>query len=148
MKVILRADITSLGQLGDIKEVAEGYARNYLIPRSLVLEATPGNMKLWEREKEKYEKHKEEKKKAARELAEKLEKISLTVPVKVGEGGKVFGSVTNAHIARGLEENGFKVEKHDILLSEPIKEIGAFTVEIRLHPEVNGALKIWVVEEK
>jgi len=148
MKVILRADITNIGRQGDVKEVSPGYARNYLLPRQLVMEATPQNMKLWEREKVKLEKQREQVIQSARELADKIEKLSVTIPVKVGEGGKLFGSVTSTIIAEALEKLGTKVNKHDVLLPEPLKEVGVFTVDIRLHPEVIAKAKVWLVEEK
>jgi large subunit ribosomal protein L9 len=148
MKVILRADITNVGRQGEVKEVAPGFARNYLLPRNLVMEATDANMKLWSREKVKLEKQREQIIKAEQEIAGKIEKTSFTIQVKIGESGKLFGSVTNATIAKLLEDNGFKVDKHSILLSEAIKEVGVYTVDIRLHPEVIAKLKLWVVEEK
>ena len=148
MKVILCTDITNVGKQGDIKDIASGYARNFLIPKKLVMEATASNLNTWERRKEKLAKEREKIIEAARELAQKMEKVSLTISVKVGENGKLFGSVTNTNIAKALEDNGFSVEKHDILLPEPLKEAGVFTVEIRLHPEVIAKAKVWVVEEK
>ncbi len=148
MKVILRSDITNVGRQGDVREVAPGFARNYLIPRSLAMEATPQNLKLWEREKVKLAKERDQIIAAAKELAEKLEKLSLTVSVKVGDAGKLFGSVSNSMIANLIKENGLEVEKHSVLLPEPIKELGAYTVDIRLHPEVIAKVKVSVVEEK
>jgi large subunit ribosomal protein L9 len=112
------------------------------------MEATDANMKIWEKQKEKHAKEREKIIEAAKELAQKIEKVSLTITVQVGDNGKLFGSVTNTSIAKALEENGFTVEKHDILLAEPLKEAGVFTVEIRLHPEVIAKAKVWVVEEK
>ena len=148
MKVILRTDITNVGRQGEVKEVAPGFARNYLLPRKLAMDATPQNMKIWEREKEKLAKQREKIIEEAKEFAEKIEKTSLTITVKTGDAGRLFGSVTNAHIARALEDNGITVERHDILLSEPIKEVGVYTVDIRLHPEVVAKAKVWVIEEK
>ena len=148
MKVILRSDIVNVGRQGEIKDISDGYARNYLLPKNLVMEANERNLKVWEREKVKLEKKREEIINQAKELAEKVGKISLTMSVKVGENGKLFGAVTVSDIAEALEEKGFKIGKHDILLVEPIKEIGAFTVNVRLHPEVTAEVKIWVVEEE
>jgi large subunit ribosomal protein L9 len=148
MKVILRADITNVGRQGDIKEVAPGYARNFLLPRRLAMEATPSNLKIWEREKVKLSKLRADTIEAAKELAAKIEKIQLTFTMKVVESGKLFGSVTNASIARQLEDQGVTVERHAILLPEPLKETGVFSVDIRLHPEVIAKAKIWVVEDK
>lgn len=148
MKVILRTDIANVGRQGDIKEVSPGYARNYLLPRQMAMEATEQNLKIWNKEKVKLEKQREKIIADARAVAEKVEKVSLTMPVRVGEAGKLFGSVTSANIAKALEEQGFAIEKHDILLHDPIKELGVFTVDIRLHPEVIAKIKVWVIEEK
>lgn len=148
MKVILREDIPKLGRRGDTKVIAEGYARNYLVPRNLVMEATPVNIKIWEKEKVKYEKIRQQDVEKSKELAANIEKLSLTIPVKVGEAGKLFGSVTSAHIADALKANGFSIDKHDIILPEPLKEVGVYSVEIRIHSDVSAKAKVWVVEQK
>jgi large subunit ribosomal protein L9 len=148
MKIILRSDIINVGRQGDIKEVSDGYARNFLLPNGKAMEANKANLKLWETEKKKFEKQREKIILDARELASKIEKTSITIPVKVGEANKLFGSVTTSTVAKALEENGFKIEKHDILLPEPIKEVGVFTIELRVHPEVIARAKFWIVEEK
>lgn len=148
MKVILRSDITNVGRQGDVCDVAPGFARNYLIPRSLAMEATPQNLKLWEREKVKLEKVRDTIIDAAKALAEKLEKLTLTITVKVGDAGKLFGSVSNAMISNIIKENGIEIEKHSVLLSEPIKELGVYPVDVRLHPEVIAKIKISIVEQK
>ena len=148
MKVILCHDITNVGRQGDIKDVAAGFARNYLLPKSLVMEATPSNLKIWDKRKEKLSKEREKIIAEAKQLAEKIEKVSLTITVKVGDNGKIFGSVTSAHISKVLEDSGFTVERHSILLSAPIKETGTYEFDIRLHPEVLAKAKLWVVEEK
>jgi large subunit ribosomal protein L9 len=148
MKVILRTDITNVGRQGDIKEVSPGYARNYLLPKKMAMEATEQNLKLWEREKVRLEKQREQIIADAKVLAEKIEKASFTITVKVGDSGKLFGSVTTANIAKALADSGFSIDKHDILLPEPIKEVGAYTVDIRLHPEVIAKAKVWIVAEK
>ena len=103
---------------------------------------------IWEREKIKLEKEREKIIAEAKVLAEKIGKASLTINMKVGENGKLFGSVTSADIAEAFKNSGLEINKHDILLPEPIKEIGAFTVNVRVHPEVMGEAKVWVVEEK
>jgi len=148
MKVILCTDITNVGRQGEIKEITPGYARNFLIPKKLVMEATDANLKLWEKQKEKLAKERDKIIETAKELALKIEKASLTITVKVGDSGKLFGSVTNSNIAKALEDNGFTIEKHNILLREPLKEAGVFNVEIRLHPEVIATAKVWIVAEK
>jgi large subunit ribosomal protein L9 len=148
MKVILRADITNVGRQGDIKEVAPGFARNFLLPRRLAMEATAANLKVWDREKVKLEKQRDATIASSKELAGKIEKLSLTFTMKVGDSGRLFGSVTNTNIAKLLEENGVTVGRHDILLPEPLKEVGVFDVDIRLHPEVIAKARVEIVAEK
>ncbi len=148
MKVILRSDITNVGRQGDIKDVADGFARNYLFPQKLAMEASAANLKIWDRQKVTLEKEREEIIATARALAAKIEAASLIITVKVGEGGKLFGSVTGTNIVRALTDSGFTIEKHSILLPEPIKEVGEYGVDIRLHPEVIAKAKLWVVAEK
>ena len=148
MKVILRSDITNVGRQGEIKEVSAGFARNYLVPKKLAMEATPQNLKIWERERVKLEKQREEIISAAKEMASKLEAAEFSVKVKVGENNKVFGSFTNSNIAKILEESGFAVNKRDILLSDSLKELGNYDINIRLHPEVTAKIKLSVISEK
>ena len=148
MKVILRSDITNVGRQGEIKEVAAGFARNYLLPKKLVMEATPQNLKIWEREKTRLEKVREEISANAKAVAEKIEKAEFSVKVKLGENGKIFGSITTAHLAKLFAEQDFQINKHDILLPAPIKEVGKVAVNVRLHPEVIAKVNIDVIEEK
>jgi large subunit ribosomal protein L9 len=149
MKVILRSDITNIGRQGDIKEVAAGFARNYLLPKKLVMSATPQNLKIWEREKIKLEKVREEVIQAAKDLADKLA-INEFAPIKVnvGENGRVFGSVTTAMFAKAFIDAGFDISKRDILLSNSIREIGVYEISIRLHPEVVAKAKFSIVSDK
>ena len=148
MKVILRTDITNVGRQGEVKDVAAGFARNYLLPKELVMEATAQNMKIWEREKIKLEKIREEIISNAKIVAEKIENTEFSIKVKLGENGKIFGSVTVANLAKLFAEKDFNINKHDILLPAPIKEVGKISVNIRLHPEVIAKVNIDVVEEK
>ena len=148
MKVILRSDIVNVGRQGEIKEIAAGYARNFLLPKKLVMEASTTNLKIWEREKIKLEAEREKIIAEAKVLAEKIGKASLTINMKVGENGKLFGSVTNGDISEAFKNNDLEINKHSILLAEPIKEVGAFTVNVRVHPEEVAEAKVWVVEEK
>lgn len=148
MKVILRSDITNVGRQGEIKDVSAGFARNYLVPQNLAMEATPQNLKIWEREKVKLEKQREEIINAAKDMAVKMEAETFSTKVKVGENGKIFGSVTTANIASLIEEKGFKINKRDILLSDNIKEPGSYEISIRLHPEVIVKIKLSVISEK
>ncbi len=148
MKVILRSDITNVGRQGEIKEVAAGFARNFLLPKKLVMEATSQNLKIWEKEKTRLEKVREEIINNAKVIAEKIEKTEFSIKVKVGENGKIFGSVTTAHLAKLFAEQGFEINKHDILLPAPVKEVGKQTINVRLHPEVMAKVEINIVEEK
>jgi large subunit ribosomal protein L9 len=148
MKVILRSDITNIGRQGEIKEVSAGFARNYLVPKSLAMEANAQNLKIWERERVKLEKQREEIINNAKDLAGKLEAAEFSVKVKLGDNGKIFGSVTTANIAKIIENQGFQVSKRDILLADSIKEAGSYEISIRLHPEVAAKIKLSVVSEK
>lgn len=148
MKVILRTDITNVGRQGEIKEVAAGFARNYLLPKKLVMEANAQNMKIWEREKTRLEKEREEIINNAKAVAEKIEKAEFSIKVKLGENGKIFGSITTAHLAKLFAEQDFVINKHDILLPAPIKEVGKFAINIRLHPEVIAKVSVDIIEEK
>ncbi|GHT55265.1 50S ribosomal protein L9 [Endomicrobiia bacterium] len=147
MKVILRSDITNIGRQGEIKEVAPGFARNYLVPQNLVMEATSKNLKIWERERVKLEKQREETIGVVREVASKMEAVEFTARVKIGKNGKLFGSITPVNISKIFEEKGFEVNKRDILLSENIREIGNYEINVRLHPEVVVKIKLDVISE-
>ena len=147
MKVILRKDVETIGKAGEIVEVKNGYARNYLIPQGLALEASKGNVKRFEQEKKSLELQKNREKKAAEKEAEKLNDTSITISVSVGEEDKLFGSVTSQDIANALEEKGFALDKRKILLDEPIKALGIYSIPIKLHPEVEAKVKVWVVKK-
>ncbi|RKY89043.1 50S ribosomal protein L9 [candidate division KSB1 bacterium] len=147
MKVILNKDVENLGSFGDIIEVKDGYARNFLIPRKIVMPLTKGNLKILEEEKKRENAKKDKDRKIAQELAQKLEKVSITAQVTVGEEDRVFGSVTPQTISNLLKEKGFDIDKKKILLDEPIKALGIYTVKLKLHPEVEGKIKVWVVKE-
>jgi large subunit ribosomal protein L9 len=148
MKVILRSDITNVGRQGEVKEVSPGFARNYLVPQNLAMEATSSNLKIWAREKVKFESQREKIIALAREIASKLEAFEFIVKVKIGDNGKVFGSVTPANLSKIFAEKGFEVNKRDILLSDNIKEVGNYEVNVRLHPEVVVKAKISIVSDK
>lgn len=148
MKIILIENVENIGRRGEIKEVANGLARNHLLPKKMAVQATPGNVKVWE-QKLKSIKEKDAKILAdARELGEKLDSVSLRIPVKAGEEGKIFGSVTSQHIADKINEQGYKIDKKDVLLEDPIKTLGTHTIDIRLHPEVKVDITVDVVEEE
>lgn len=146
MKIILLQDYEGLGKAYDQVEVKDGYARNFLIPRGIAVRATKNNVRMIE-EKLNLQKRREEKKlRQAQQLAEKLKKLSITIPVQVGEEDKVYGSVTSQEIAESLREKGFEIDKRQILLEEPIKALGIYDVPVKLHSEVTGHVKLWVIK--
>ena len=147
MDVILRQSIENLGQPGDIVKVSPGYARNFLLPRGLAYEATEGNRKRLEREREKLEAAEAERRTRAQDIANRLGDVSLTFAARVGDEGKLFGSVTAADIAQQLEAQGHHVEKRQIDLHEPIKALGVYRVPIRLHADVKPEIKVWVIKQ-
>jgi len=148
MKVILRDDIEKLGSVGDIVEVADGYGRNFLLPRNLAVPATKGNLRSIDEIRQQKQFRDNKKKKEAEKIKDKLEKLSLTAEVQTGEDDKVFGSVTAANIATLLEEQGFDVDRRKIGLEEPLKALGVYTIEIKLAREVTAAVKLWVVKKE
>ncbi|MDR2066904.1 MAG: 50S ribosomal protein L9 [Endomicrobium sp.] len=148
MKVILRSDITNVGRQGEIKDVACGFARNYLVPENLAMEATDRNLKIWQRERVKLEKQREEIINSAKKIASKMETVEFTIKAKIGENGKIFGSVTTASLSKLFAEQGFNVNKKDILLSDNIKELGNYEINVRLHPEVVAKVKLVVLSDK
>ena len=147
MKIILKEDIESLGARGDIVKVKPGFARNYLIPAGKAVEATAANIKIYQEEKKQDQVREQRGKKIALELAEKLSKVSLTAVVQVGEEDRIFGAVTSQNIADLLKENGFDIDRKKILLDEPLKALGIFEVPVKVHPEVEAQIKVWVVRE-
>jgi len=147
MEVILRQAVEKLGRPGDIVKVSAGYARNYLLPRGVAYEATPGNKKRIERERQRLEATEESRRTSAQGLAEKMEQVSLTFSARVGDEGKLFGSVTTADIAQQLGEQGYSIEKRQIDLKEPIKALGVYRVPIRLHADVHPEIKVWVIKQ-
>ncbi|NOZ55250.1 MAG: 50S ribosomal protein L9 [Calditrichaeota bacterium] len=147
MKVILKQEVEKLGKPGDIVTVKDGYARNYLLPRGLAVPATPGNLRAIEEEKKLAELRANREKRAAEKLAEKLNSVSVTATVSVGEEDKIFGAVTSQTIAELLKEKGYDIDRRKIHLEEPIKALGIYDVPIKLHPEVEAKVKVWVVRE-
>ena len=147
MEIILRHAIENLGKPGDVVTVSPGYARNYLLPRGFAYEATPGNLKRIGQEKARLEAAENERRDAAQQLASKLEEVSLTFSARVGDEGKLFGSVTAADIALQLEAQGFHIEKRLIDLHEPIKALGVYRVPVRLHADVKPEIRVWVIKQ-
>lgn len=148
MKVILLEDIDTLGKKYEVKEVANGYARNFLIPKSLAKPATREALKWLKDQKELIEKEAEEDLKKAQELASGLDDLELNIPVKIGEEGQLFESINNQKIADRLKEMGFEVKKSKIMLKEPIKELGEFPVRINLDHNLEVEIRIIVSAEK
>jgi large subunit ribosomal protein L9 len=147
MKVILLEDVPSLGKAGDLVKVSDGYGRNYLIPQKKAMVATEKSVKVIEHQKRLVQQRMEKAKKDAEKLGRQIENLSCTFAKTVGESGKLFGSVTSMDVENYLKENGIEVDRKKIALEEPIRNLGMFTVLIKLHPEVTTHLKVWVVQE-
>ena len=148
VEVILREDVENLGSVGDVVDVKPGYARNYLVPQGKAYEATPGNKRRLNEDRQRLERVAARARTNAEKLAAELEGRSVTFAVRSGDGGRLFGSVTNADIAEKLAEDGIDVDRHAIRLEEPLKQLGAYTVAIHLHAEVRPEIKVWVVSEE
>jgi len=147
MKIILCQDFEGLGKTSEVVTVKDGYARNYLIPQGIAIVATPRNMRVLEQDLKNRERQVGKDRKVAEELAAELAKISLTAAVAVGEEEKIFGSVTSQDVAALLKEKGYDIDKKKILLNEPIKALGIYTVDVKLHTEVLANVRVWVVKE-
>jgi large subunit ribosomal protein L9 len=147
MEVILRQAVDSLGHPGDVVTVSNGYARNYLLPRGIAFQATEGNKKRILHEKSRLEAAESTRRGAAEEIAKRLEEVSLTFSARVGEEGKLFGSVTTGDISDQLAAQGFTIEKRMIDLHEPIKALGMYKVPVRLHADVKPEIKVWVIKQ-
>ena len=147
MKIILREDMDTLGLEGDIVGVANGYARNYLIPKGMALEANTQNVKLFETQKKKIEVKRLKAKEDAEKIKEQLADVMVTISQKAGEEEKLYGSVTSMDIAAHLEEQGIVIDRKKISMEKPIKALGEFEVQVRLYPEVTGSIKVVVVPE-
>ncbi len=147
MEIILRQGVENLGKPGDVVKVKPGYARNYLLPHGLAYEATPGNLKRIQQERDRLEAAENERRSVAQTFAEKVEQVSLTFSARVGDEGKLFGSVTASDIVAQLEAQGIHVEKRQIDLHEPIKALGVYRVPIRLHADVKPEVRVWVIKQ-
>ena len=147
MEIILRQGVENLGKPGDVVSVRAGYARNYLLPRGLAYEATPGNLKRIAQERTRLEAAENERREAAQGVAAKLEQVSLTFSARVGEEGKLFGSVTAADIQQQLEAQGLHIERRQIDLHEPIKALGVYKVPVRRHADVKPEIRVWVIKQ-
>ena len=147
MKVILRKDMEKLGKVGDVISVKDGYARNYLIPRDIAFLASESNVRALEEEKKQVSRKLDKEKKSSETLAGELEKISVTIKMKVGEDEKLFGSVTSQMIADALKEKGVTLDKRQIELEDTLKSLGIFDVNVKLAGGVAGKIKVWIVRE-
>jgi len=147
MDVILRQDVENLGRVGELVTVKDGYARNFLLPRGLAYLASEGNRRRIEAEARQREKKAGAQRESARELAGRLEAVSLTFTMKAGEGDRLFGSVTAADVADRLAAEGLPVDKKTVELHEPIKALGVYKVPVRLHHDVRPEVRVWVVKE-
>ena len=144
MQVILREELPNLGTTGDVVKVKPGYARNYLLPRGLAIEANVRNLRELEHQKRVVADHRLRAQKSAAAVADKVGAVTLTFRVRAGEDGKLFGSVTNQDIHRALEERGFTIERRRILLAEPIKSLGTHDVTVHLGPDTRATIKVEV----
>ncbi|MFA6572151.1 MAG: 50S ribosomal protein L9 [Bacteroidota bacterium] len=148
MKVILRKDVDNLGIMGEVVTVKTGYARNFLIPREMAYTATDGAMKALQVEKKQWVKRQAQEKSAAEIISNQLSELQVSVSMKVGEEGKLYGSVTSQMIADELTLRGYNIDKRNVLIDEPIRSLGVFDVRVKLHPEVHSTLKVWVISEE
>ncbi|HEU5180747.1 MAG TPA: 50S ribosomal protein L9 [Candidatus Polarisedimenticolia bacterium] len=147
MRIVLRETVEKLGRRGDILKVADGFARNYLLPKKLAFEATDANLKRIEQERKVREVQESRERQDAQSLADRISQLSLTAVRKVGENEALYGSVTNADVAEMMEKEGFSIDKRKILLDEPIRALGIYDVAVKLHHDVTASVKVWVVKE-
>lgn len=147
MDIILRADVDNLGSLGDLVTVKAGYARNYLLPQGLAMKASESNKRKFDNERKRLEKLNDERRAVANELAEKIESTPLSMEVRVGENDKLYGSVTVAMIGDELADKGIDIDRKKIQLDAPIRALGSFDLEVKLHPEIRATLHVDVVRQ-
>lgn len=147
MDVILSEDIEKLGKLGDVVKVKDGFARNFLLPQRKACLATAVNLKKIEQQKKKQLEAYNKEKEAAQTLAERIGKVSCTINVEVNDLEKLYGSVSELDIVRVLGDEGFKIEKNNIIIEKPIEQLGIFEVGVKLHPEVTAKLRVWVTKK-
>ncbi len=148
MLVILRENVTNLGRIGDVVNVTDGYARNFLLPRNLVAQADDNNVRAVEHQKRMLEKKRQAQRASAEELAKKLSDFSCTIKRKTGEHDRLFGSVSTHDIAEAMKAAGYAVERREVILEHPIKALGVHPVIVRLDAEVSATVKVWVVKEE
>jgi large subunit ribosomal protein L9 len=148
MQVILREDIDKLGKIGDLVKVADGYARNFLVPEKKAIEATPKNLNAMNHAKKMVSDRLRKLKKEAAADAERIKSLSVTIKAKVGEEGKLFGSVTSMDIVEAMKAQGVVIDKRKLVLDEPIKRLGDFTITVKLHSDVTADFKVSVIGEE
>ena len=147
MEVILSQDVAKLGKAGSVVKVKEGYARNFLIPRKMAVSLTAANLKKLEEEKNRKDLLFKKQKSGAEAMRGKLAGLSLTIPALAKEDDKLYGSITTQEIVNSLKEEGFEIDKNCIILGEPLKSLGIYEVLVRLHPEVDAKIKVWIVKK-
>lgn len=147
MKVILRADMENLGKLGDVVSVKPGYGRNYLLPQGLAMVASASNLKVFELERKKLQSKMDSLRAGATDLADKLAKADVSIEVRVGEGDKLYGSVTSAMIADNLADQGIEIDRKKIVLEDAIRTLGVHEVEVKLHADVRGFVRVVVCRQ-
>jgi large subunit ribosomal protein L9 len=147
MKIILKDDVKNVGSMGQVVDVSDGFARNYLIPKGLAVEANIKNIKALEHQKKIIQEKAKKIKIDAQNMCEKLSNIKLTIKAKSGEEGKLFGSVTTKDISDALKKEGFEIDKKKIVIEEPIKRLGEYSVTVKLHPDISTQVKLEVVQE-
>lgn len=147
MKLLLKADVKNLGKTGSVVNVADGYAKNYLIPNNLAVEAADKNIKMFAQEKNKLETKARNILEEARGLSEKLSSINLTLTAKAGEENRLFGSITTMDIAEALKKKGLEIDRKKIILEEPIKRLGSYTAAVKIQPEITAQINLTVIAE-
>ncbi len=147
MKVILVKDVVGLGEEGDVKDVAKGYARNYLFPKGFVVEDNTFNRNRMKEQQKRIELRKVKKREEAQKLAEDLSALSINIPAAAQENDRLFGAIHEHDIQKALEAQGYTVEKKNVLMSEPIKALGVYKVHIKIYEDIQAELKVWVVKE-
>ena len=147
MKVILVQDVAGLGEEGEARDVAKGYARNYLFPKGYAVEDTPFNRNRMKEQQKKIELRKVRKREEAQKLADDLSNLSINITAAVGKNEKLFGAIHEQEIMKALDEQGYQIEKKNILLDEPIKQTGAYKVAVKIYEDIEAELKVWVVKE-
>ncbi len=145
VELILMENVDDLGRIGDVVKVADGYARNYLVPRKLAAKATQGALRQLEARKKQIEEERQQMVRSAQEVAAMLQKASVTIPVQAGDDEKLYGSVGNKQIADALAEMNIHIDRRKIALVEPIRELGVYTIDVLLHEDVSSSIKVWVV---